>query len=190
MTIANQSLNIIRAQADALGITYHHRAGIEKIQGLIDVHLTAENELEAEKVEATKTFKMPNKPVIPMSAGVYKKKELASNRKKVSALIRVRVQCMDVQKKEWPGEIFSVGSAKLGTYKKYVPFGNVEWHIPKIIYDMMMEKQCSSFYTKVDERGRKTRVSKLISAFAIEVLPPLTEEELTELGNRQALQAA
>jgi hypothetical protein len=170
-----------------LGVTYHHRAGVEKIRDLIDAHVTAEDKLEVQQAES---FKMPDKPVVPMSATVYRKKELASNRKKAGALIRVRVQCMDPQKKEWPGEMLFTGSAKLGSFRKYVPFGNVEWHIPKIIYDMMMEKQCSSFYSKIDDRGNKSRVSKLISAFAIEVLPPLTKEEMIELGNRQALQAA
>jgi hypothetical protein len=188
MTDTDKALEIIRIQADTLGVTYHHRAGVEKIRDLIDAHVTAEDkELE---VKATKSLKMPDKPVVPMSAEAYRKKELASNRKKAGALIRVRVQCMDSQKKEWPGEMLFTGSAKLGSFRKYVPFGNVEWHVPKIIYDMMMEKQCSSFYTEKSSGKHKTRKSKLIPAFAIEVLPPLTKEEMIELGNRQALRAA
>ena len=128
----------------------------------------------------------------PMDQAEYRRKyqNAAVKRKEVSRLIRCRIQCMDPQKKEWPGEIVSVGSAKLGTFKKYIPFNSQEpYHIPKIIYDMLIEKKCTVFYTNTDSRGNKVRQGRLVNAYAIEVLDPLTPEELSDLAKQQALQA-
>jgi hypothetical protein len=74
---------------------------------------------------------------------------------------------------------------------KFVPF-NVEegWHVPRIIYTQLAERQCQIFTTTTDSRGNKTRKGKLIREFAIEVLPPLTPEELRELAQRQAMAKA
>jgi hypothetical protein len=114
----------------------------------------------------------------------------AANRKSAGRLIRCRIQCMNPAKKDWPGEIFSVGSAKLGTFKKFVPFNSPEpYHLPQIIYDMLVEKKCTVFYTERDERGNKIRKGRLVNEFAIEVLPPLTKNELSDLARTQALRA-
>jgi hypothetical protein len=96
---------------------------------------------------------------------------------------------MNPAKKEWEGEIISVGSARIGTYKKYVPFntGSEGWHIPKIMYDFLKERKCSVFQTILDNKGNKVRRSRLVPEFSIEVLPPLTREELKELARTQAM---
>lgn len=175
----------VRSQADALGINYHHNASDETIQKLIDSKADSANELP-EGV-------LPLEECQPMDPTTYKRKYPTAkgpDRKKVSQLVRCRIQCMNPAKKDWPGEIFSVGSAKLGTFKKFVPFNSPEpYHLPKIIYDMLSEKKCTVFYTEVDDRGNKTRKGRLVNEFAIEVLPPLTREELSELARRQALKA-
>lgn len=76
----------------------------------------------------------------------------------------------------------------MGTFKKYVPFNADEgWHVPRIIYNQMAERQCQVFVTRKDERGRSIREGKLIKEFAIEVLDPLTTDELAELARRQAM---
>lgn len=168
----------VRDQADALGIKYHHNANDETIQALIDSHQEA-----APKILSEEECK-------PMTADEYHRKYGAVDRKKAGKLIRCRIQCMNPAKKDWPGEIFSVGSAKLGTFKKFVPFNSPEpYHIPKIIFDMLVEKKCTVFYTETDQRGNKTRKGRLVNEFAIEVLPPLTKEELSDLARTQALKA-
>lgn len=182
----------IRAKADSLGISYHHRAGIAKIQELIDAHLanttfkseevTTENLMER-VVELEAPAFEPPEAAIP-----FQKRRQMANRKKVSALVRCRIQCMNPSKKDWEGEFISVGSARLGTFKKFVPFGLSEpYHLPKIIYDMLMERKCSIFYNTTDHRGHKTRKARQISEYAIEVMTPLTREELDELAIKQAM---
>lgn len=173
-----------RTQADSLGLKYHHNANDETIQKLIDS--------QGENIQLPAGI-LPADQCRPMTAEEYLKKypgNIKRNKAEVGKLIRCRIQCLNPAKKEWPGEIFSVGSAKLGTFKKYVPFNSPEpYHIPKIIYDMLLEKKCTVFYTETDNRGNKTRKGRLVNEFAIEVLPPLTREELSDLARRQAMAA-
>lgn len=172
-----------RDRADELGISYHHNAADATIQKLIDAHEAAQKPgFEA----------LPPDECEPMLREEYMNKyhSLAIRRKDANRLVRCRIQCMNPAKKEWPGEIISVGSAKLGTFKKFIPFNSPEaYHIPKIIYDVMKDKKCTVFYTATDERGNKIRKGRLIDEFAIEVLPNLTPDELSDLARKQALQA-
>jgi hypothetical protein len=95
---------------------------------------------------------------------------------------------MNPAKKEWEGEIFSVGNAVVGSFTKYVPFNAEEgWHVPHMIYQMICDRQCQVFYTVSDSRGNKTRRGKLIKEFSVEVMPQLTAEELHDLAQRQAM---
>lgn len=109
-------------------------------------------------------------------------------RMEANRLVRIRVACMNPAKKEWQGEIFTTGNAAVGTLKKFVPF-NVEegWHVPKMILDMIQARQCQVFVTKKAKNGIKVREGKLIKEFNVEILPDLTEDELHDLAQRQAM---
>ena len=105
-------------------------------------------------------------------------------------LIRIRLQCMNPAKKEWEGEIISVGNSVVGTVKKYIPFNADEgWHVPRILLDTLQDRQCQVFTTVKSKNGINVRKGKLIKEFAIEILPPLTQDELKELAQRQAMSA-
>ena len=95
---------------------------------------------------------------------------------------------MNPAKKEWEGEIITVANNAVGTVKRYVPFNTEDgWHVEHILLEQLRERQCQIFVTEKDSRGNKVRKGKLIREFAIEVLDPLTEEELAELAQRQAM---
>ena len=195
----DSKLDHIRAQADALGIKYHHKAGVEKIRKAIDLHLEAEM---AQNQEAAATLKplreapvtrgeaAVGKKVTPLTEAEYKALQKKEDHRLAGSLIRCMITCMDPSKRGWPGEIISVGSAKLGTFKKYVPYDTGEpYHLPKIIFDMLSEKKCSVYYNAVGDKGHKTRKSKLINAYNLQRLDPLTPEKLKDLAKKQALQA-
>lgn len=181
-------IGTLRAQADMLGIAYHPSLGAEKLQHRIESHLATldagpDSEQLPEKASVMKE-------VVALTESEYLDKQTQENRRNVGSLIRVRVQNMNPNKKDWPGEIVSVGSAKLGTFKKYVPFNSGEpYHIPKIIYDMLAEKKCSVFYNTEDRRGHKTRKARQINEYALEILPPLTQDEVDALAIKQAMAA-
>lgn len=110
-------------------------------------------------------------------------------KKNAEELIRVRVTCMNPAKKDWAGEIFTVGNSAVGTIKKFVPF-NVEegWHVPRMILEMMEQRTCTIFVNK-KTKGGLVKEPKQIREFNIEHLHPLTEEDLEELARRQAMAA-
>lgn len=159
-------LTALKARADMMGVKYHPSISLEKLKEKITAHMNAGED----------------KPVAEPEM------DRAALQKSASELMRIRVTCMNPAKKEWEGEIFTVGNSVVGTFKKYVPFNADEgWHVPRIIYEQLKDRECQVFTTVRDSRGNSTRKGKLIKEFAIEVLPNLTEEEIKELAQRQAM---
>ncbi len=109
-------------------------------------------------------------------------------------LIRVIVRSNNPLKRDSAGEIFTVGNSKLNKgkainggkpVKKYIPYNNEEgWHIPNILYEHLMAAECQIF-KKVTRNGQEFMEPTNIKAFNIEVLPPLTEEEIQQLAIKQ-----
>lgn len=171
-------LTTLKARADQMGITYHPSIKVEKLREKIAAKLAGEEE--------------PKEPVTP-DTGVSTASESAAQlrvrkKREASELVRIRVTCMNPLKKEWDGEMFTCGNSLVGTIRKFVPFNADDgWHVPRIIYNMMVQRQCQVFKTEKDSRGNKTRKGKLIKEFAIEVLPQLTEAERLDLAQRQAM---
>jgi len=196
---AQAELESLKSRADLLGIKYHPKSGADKLRAKINMHMenleeaNAEAEEKAEAVKPTKNTKRTKsgKPASQrMTPAQFKKHEFEVRKKEAAKLVRIRVTCMNPNKKGWEGEIISCGSAKLGTFKKYVPF-NAEngWHVPNIIFQEMKERKYTTFVTVKGPRGESMRRGKLVSEFNIEVLPPLTQNERTELMRQQALAA-
>ena len=175
----SSELETLKQRADMMGIKYHPNTGLDKLKAKINNALDG-----GEENKAIKELSTGDKEYL--TGEEFKRIQESNKKRDINKLVRVRVTCMNPMKKEWEGELISVGSSKLGTFKKYIPY-NVEWHIPKIIYDHLKERKCSVFHTVKDARGQKVRKSKLVPEFSIETLPPLTTEELKDLAQRQAM---
>ena len=177
-------LATLKARADMMGIKYHPSTGVDKLKAKIDLKLAGKEE-EPEVKSKSKEY-----PEGYVTDAEFKDEAFRLRKQTAGKLIRVRVTCMNPSKKEWDGEIISVGSSKIGTYKKFVKFNTEEgWHIPFIIYEYLKEKKCAMYHTVQDNKGNKVRKSKLVNEFNIEVLPALTKEELKDLAQRQAMEA-
>lgn len=172
---AQDELAALKSRADMMGISYHPSIGLEKLREKVNTALTG----AAEKTE---------EPAVVDPTAETENQRNTRLKREASKLVRIRVTCMNPAKKEWEGEIFSVGNAVVGSFTKYVPFNVDEgWHVPQMIYQMIKDRECQIFYTVADSRGNKTRRGKLVKEFSVEVLPPLTKEELQELAQRQAM---
>lgn len=172
--VVQDELSALKARADLLGISYHPSIGVEKLRE----KLAAALEDTEPKNEGTG---------IGAEAETKEQKRLRLLQE-ATKLVRIRVTCMNPAKKEWEGEIITVGNNVVGTIKKYIPFNADEgWHVPHIMYEMLKERQCQVFVSTKTKNGVTIRQGKLIKEFAIEVLPPLTEEELKDLAQRQAM---
>ena len=168
--MAEKTLDELKDIADGLGLKYHPTISAAKLADKIEEFAT-----EPEEV-----------PVAPAQ-----KKTPKEIRQAATKLVRVRVTCMNPAKRDWDGEIFMVGNRHTGTLRKYVPYG-VDWHVPQMILDMIKARQCQVFQS-VKRRTAggdiSSREGKLVKEFAVEILPPLTEKELAELAQRQAMAA-
>ena len=173
-------LAALKARADLLGISYHPTIGLEKLRAKVNAAITSEGEPDSAP-EADASVQEA-----PKETEAAKRLRL---RNEAAKLVRIRLTCMNPNKKEWDGEIITAGNAAVGTFKKFVPFHSADdgWHVPNIIYKQLVQRECQIFVTTKDGMGNNVRKGKLIKEFAIEVLPDLTEEELAELARRQAM---
>ena len=177
--IVQDELDALKARANLLGVKFHPSISLEKLREKVNAAVTSEGEVEEASNSPSET----------------KEETVGEKRKRLKAealkLVRIRLTCLNPAKKEWEGEIITVGNSLIGSVKKFVPFNADDgWHVPHVIYQQLKERQCQVFYTATDARGNKVRKGKLIKEFAIEVLPPLTKEELEELARRQAMAKA
>lgn len=105
-------------------------------------------------------------------------------------LVRIRIQCLDPKKKDLHGEIITVANEVIGTVRKFVPFGEASddgYHVPYIIYKQLERRKFLNIRTGKDRRtGMPTVSSSWAKEFAIEVLDPLTADELQRLAAAQA----
>lgn len=172
-------LTALKQRADLLGISYHPSIGLDKLRAKVNEAVTSDSQ-EPEQSDAAPAAEAP---VVESDAA--KRLRL---RNEAAALVRIRITCMNPNKKEWEGEIITAGNSAVGTFKKYIPFNADEgWHVPNIIYQQLLARECQVFVTVKDAMGNKVRKGKLIKEFAIEVMPQLTEKELAELARRQAM---
>lgn len=173
--IQEDELTVLKKRATLLGITYGPNTGLETLKKKIQDHL-AESETPVKAEEK------------PLSERQLANQAKLQARREANKLIRVNVTCMNPNKKHLEGDIFTVSNSVVGTVRKYVKFDTEDgYHVPAIILQAMREKQCQIFVPHRTENGHKTSKGKLIKEYAIEVLPPLTEEELAELARRQAM---
>ena len=180
--VIQDELTALKTRADLMGLSYHPSIGLEKLRAKVKSVLdgTPEGAAEEPTVTVTSTANLPHIETPDEFRG--------RKRKESSELVRIRLSCMNPNKKDWAGEIITTGNSLVGTFAKYVPFAAEEgWHVPRIIYDQLVERKCQVFVSTRDSKGNTTRKGKLIKEFAIEILPSLTIEELKDLAQRQAL---
>jgi len=186
VTTEPADLNALKVHAKSLGIVFHPMIGLKKLQDKVANHSTAPEPnipTQAVSSQPPAIMSIPKQkrviPTIEMHAKIVKE---------ATKLIRVRVACMNPNKKEWEGEIFTVSNSIVPAQKKYVPFNAEEgWFVPRIILNVIKERKCQVFHTIKGPKGEKIRKGKLIPEFSVEELAPLNEHEFNDLAKRQAM---
>ena len=168
-------LTSLKAKADRLGIQYHPSIGVDKLGEKVRAAMSDEPAPADAEPEAA-----PEEETLNQMRG--------RKRREANELVRIRVTCMNPAKRELEGELFTSGNSVVGSFTKFVPFNaNDGWHVPRIIYNQIKERQCQVFYTVRLPDGTDVRKGKLIREFAVEILPDLTAKEIKELAQRQAM---
>lgn len=103
-------------------------------------------------------------------------------------LVRLRITNLDPKKKDIPGEYITVANEYIGTVKKYVPFGEASengYHVPYCIYEFLRDRRFLNIRTRKGKFNTPIVEQGWAKEFALEVLPPLTAEELAKLSTVQ-----
>lgn len=171
-------LTLLKRRADKLGVPYSNNIGLETLKERVAKAMEGNKEPEAqEEDEVESTDKVQS--LVELRA---------EKRKEAMKLVRIRYTNMNSRKKDVPGEFFTVANAIVGTIKRYVPYGEAAengWHVENAIYKMMKRRTFTTTVTKRDDKGRPYNTSVERKEFAIEVLDPLTKEELEQLAKDQ-----
>ncbi|CAM0075733.1 hypothetical protein VPHK482G1_0020 [Vibrio phage K482 g1] len=204
----NPELEAARNQADSLGVEWKPQQKAETIQKNIKKHKEAlEAPAATQTPVATSTGSDETTVVIDPDTGLIDRSKLVRNtlkygrllyhpkvrmalHKEANKLVRVKITCMNPAKKEWKGEVFSVTNAIFGTIKKFVPYNVAAadaYHVPQALLTMMQDKEYQAFST-VRVKGVDTKKPRQVKEFAIEVLPPLTKQELEAIAKKQIME--
>lgn len=174
----------LKARADMMGIAYHPSIGIDKLR--IKVLNAQQGIVEEDYKELIVSPNTGVRIVAEETEAEIRTRQV----NEATALVRIRLSCMNPAKKEWDGEIFTTGNDAVGSIKKFVPFNAEEgWHVPNIMLQMIKDRQCQVFTTEKTKNGVSIRKGRLIKEFAIEILPQLTQLDLNEMARRQAMAA-
>ena len=159
----------------------------EDIRKQIEEEYREKLEEEKRKMQANLEVNMAKKNAEGVDAAVSLGQAKLKARREALALKRVIVTPKDPAKQNWEGEIFTISNDVIGDVKKFVPYNlDTGYHVPKIILDALQSKECTIFVNKKGPDGKSVQEAKLIKAYQVTELPPLTKEELEELGREQA----
>lgn len=176
-------LAVLKSKADVMGITYSPNIGVDALAEKINAKLNGtEVKEEPEQAQAVVAGSEAPKTKMQLRQEAYLE---------ATKLVRCRITNMNPSKADLPGEIFTVSNGIVGEIKRYIPYGEQVdgWHIEQMMLDMLKEKQFHQLRTKKGANGQILPEGKWVREFAIEILPPLTPEELKVLANKQAAAA-
>lgn len=173
-TTPDHDLENLKAQADLLNIDYHPNIGYAKLKERI-----------AEVMDNQEQS-------VPVPKGETKDERRRRKHAEAMQLVRCQIVCNDPSKREWPGEWIGVSNGAGVSIRKLVPYNQPDkpFHLPRILVNALREKQVQVFVSKKGKYDIPVRVSKMIQAYSIVELPPLTEQELKALSLSQQRRGA
>lgn len=181
-------LTLLKQQATLMGISFSNNIKVETLRAKIAAKMEGEEDNTDEEGNA---IKQPNPlagSAAPTAKPAKRTPSLAEHlQKDAMKLVRIRIACMDPKKQDLPGEIFTVANEFLGTVKKYVPFGEQTdngYHVPHCIYELLKNREFLHIQTRTVNGQIETR-TRWVKEFSIEVLPPLSDEEIQALAQDQ-----
>lgn len=95
-------------------------------------------------------------------------------------LVRVRVVCMNPNKKEWTGEYFSAANSIVPFVTRMVPYNEVT-HVENILFEAIKNREIAYVAYEKNGDGVPFPKRKMRKEFQVELLPQLTDEELESL---------
>lgn len=175
-------LSILKQRATLMGLKFSNNIGLEALRKKVSdaqEGITEEPEVAQVNPLETETAAPKEETRTEMARRI---------RLEQTKLVRIRIQNLDPKKKELPGEIITVANDYMGTVRKFVPYGEQTdngYHVPYCIYQFLKERKFLNIRVTKGKNGRPNIQQGWVREFSIEVLPPLTQEELTNLAQAQ-----
>lgn len=155
-------LEALKQRATVLGIKFPKNISETRLRELI----TAELEQNQEEV----------------SEEDARRQRLAAARKEQKALVRVIISPMNPAKAQLTCEMFSF-SNDVFSEKRVIQFGK-PWHVPKGMLDDIQSRVYQAFRDIKTPRG-VVQESYFAPAYGVQILPPISQEELEEIKKKQ-----
>lgn len=183
---------LLKQRANMLGITFSNNISPETLKAKIDAKMA-----ELEKAEAKQE---PKEEVNALTGEAPRNDEgkspaqlRAEARQRLfeeqSKLIRLNITNLNPRKQDLMGEYFTVANDIIGTQKKFVPYTGEAaeaWHVPNWIYQQMLAREFQQIKVRKNKaNGQDIVETKFVKEFALEVLPPLSKDELAKLAAAQ-----
>jgi len=186
-------LDLLKARADQMGISYKSNIGLETLRAKIQAKLDGVTDPTDDDHDGIPDAAEKNPPAKRVKTKAEAEQEIrdAQNRDQL-ALVRVRINCLNPMKAALQGEIVTVANKFVGTVRKFIPFGEATdngYHVPLILLNELKSRKFNSVKTKKGINGSIDITQRLVPEFAIEELEPLTMEELDKLAASQMASA-
>ena len=163
-------LDILKAQADRMGISYKANISLTTLKAKIQLVQDGESlEPEASRVD--------NTAQVDLADSVYKE---------AMKLVRVQITPLDTNKAtNYDCDFFTAGNSVVGNVTRNIPFGR-PWHVEQILVNAIKEKTYQQFTTKKNAQGADVVAKRNVPAYSVVELPALTTQELKDLADLQA----
>ena len=164
---APSELEVLKERADLMGIQYSGNIGVDKLRERVEEALakTAKKDSVANTSDQNERYN--------------------ALRKEATKLIRVRVTCLNPNKKHSDGEYVRTGNRVVKTIGRFLPFEK-ETHLENMLVNNLRDRMYPIVAEEKNSEGKMVPIRKLRREFQIEILPQLTEEELKDLAADQA----
>ena len=190
-------LDLLKRRADMMKIGYSNNIGVDALKAKIAAAMegqkpTSDNSQQAEATQAQQAQNGNGDVNALTSTSTKPTKKLSLRQHLINEkmkLVRVRITNLDPKKKDLPGEIITVANEYLGTVRKFVPFGEVTdngYHIPQCLYDVLKERTFVNIKVRKGSKGEEIVEHQNAREFSLEVLPPLSADELAKLAASQS----
>lgn len=164
-------LSALKQRADVMGIPYSNKIGIETLK---------------ERINEALEGKSPEGETKPAESRNAKRMRIRDEQLK---LVRCRITNMNPAKRELNGEIITFSNKYVGNIRRFIPFGEQTdngFHIEQCLYNVLKERKFIQIRERTDRRTNTPIISQReMNEFALEILPPLTEQELKDLAQAQ-----
>ncbi len=181
-------IQILKERAKVMGITHSPNIGVDALRAKVVAHLNDEpipEEVAEVKAPRKGRDEVDPKRYVPQETVLQMKARL---RREANRLVRVRVMNRNPAMKDYTGDWYCVGNAIVGDIRKFVQYDTEDgFHVPYIIYLHLCEKEYQVFIEGKDSKGRPLITCKNVKELSVELMDPLTEDELHDLAQRQIL---